>query len=94
MGRRFLIVGIVLLFLGIQLRMVDSYVLTQKATQFIQERAHKSGFRTANPYNYQSTLMAAGPIAKKTIKHPRWTGWALVSVGAVLALHGLTLKDE
>jgi hypothetical protein len=94
MGHRIFIVGVILLFLGIQFRLVDSIVLTQKATNFIHARAEESGFRTADPYSYDSLLLTAGPISKKTITPPRWAGWALISVGAVLTLHGLTLRSE
>ena len=95
MGQRIFAIGIVLLLLGLQLRTVDSYVLTPKATQFIHEKTRESGFRTAaGPYDLDSYLMAAGPVAKKTITPPRWLGWAAISVGAVLALHGITLRQD
>ena len=94
MNHRFLIVGIILLLMGIQFRAVDSFVLTQKATTFIHERARNSGFQTANPYDFDSLLLTAGPVSKKKITPPRWAGWALISVGAVLTLHGLTLSNE
>lgn len=95
MGQRIFAIGVVLLLLGLQLRAVDSYVLSPKATRFIHEKTRDSGFRTANdPYNFDSYLMAAGPVAKKTITPPRWLGWAAISVGAVLALHGMTLRND
>ena len=94
MGQRILILGVILLFVGIQFRMVDSFVLTHKATTFLHENVHKSGFRAADPYNFDTLLLSAGPIAKKTITPPRWAGWALLSVGAVLSLHGMTLRDD
>ena len=94
MGHRILVVGVILLFLGLQLRAVDSFVLTHKATTFLHEKAQKTGFRTANSYNLDSLLLTAGPVAKKTITPPPWAGWALVSIGAVLSLHGLTLRDD
>ena len=95
MGQRIFAVGIVLLLLGLQLRAVDSFVLTPKATRFIHEKTRESGFRTAaDPYNLDTYLMAAGPVAKKTITPPKWLGWAAISVGAVLTLHGLTLRNE
>ena len=95
MGHRIFAIGIVLLLLGLQLRAVDSFVLTSKATRFLHEKAQQSGFRSAaDPYNFDSLLLTAGPIAKKTLHPPRWLGWALISVGAVLTLHGMTLKQE
>jgi hypothetical protein len=94
MRQRIIIIGVICLFVGFQFRLVDSFVLTHKATQFLHERAKESGFRTADPYNFDTMLMSAGPIAKKTITPPPWAGWALISVGAVLSLHGITLRDD
>ncbi len=99
MGQRAIVYGIVILAIGIQFRMVDTFVMTPKASQFIEQKLSQGQLATANdPYGYSSyssydtLLMSGGPALKKQFTPPRWLGWAMVSVGAVMLLHGLTLK--
>ena len=93
MGRRFFMIGAILLLLGAQLRVVDSYVLTQKASQFVEARLHTSGLADGGLYD-PTFRYSVGPYPapKKTFTPPRWIGWAFLSVGAVLILHGITLS--
>lgn len=84
----YFLAGLVLLFLGIQFRMVDSYVLNEHATRFIDE---KFGGK-ANDGDRPRLLAAVGPAPRKTIHPPEWLGWALMSAGAVLILHSLALN--
>lgn len=93
MGQRFLTIGLVLLFLGLQLRTVETFVLTPKASQFVESKM-KSFQQARNPYAYDSVLLAAGPVPKKYYTPPRWLGWALVSIGAVLVLHGIAHRGQ
>ena len=84
-------VGIILLLLGLQLRMVESYVLNEKTSQFIQKRIDKrNGRSNANPFSGLLTIPT--PTPQRTIRPPRWLGWSLISVGAVLALHSLAMR--
>ncbi len=85
---QYFFLGLVVLLIGVQLRMVSSYTLTHEATKFLAERTHDSGA--------DSTLFAltsdlgAGP--QKVIHPPEWLGWCLMSVGSVLILHSLAMK--
>jgi hypothetical protein len=82
----FFMFGIIILLLGLQLRMVDSYVLNEKTTKFLAKNV-------AGKSSTETTLVdMAGPIARKVVRPPEWTGWCLISVGAVLILHSLALK--
>jgi protein-S-isoprenylcysteine O-methyltransferase Ste14 len=76
--------GIFLLLLGMQLRAVESYVLNEHVTAYIAKQAGQASGRT-------QYLPAVGPQPRKTIRHPEWLGFALISVGAVLVLHALAL---
>jgi hypothetical protein len=91
MGNRFLIFGALILLMGVQLRWVETFVLTHKASQFVEDNMKHSGLRTASAYDFD-TLLSAGPAPKKSITPPRWLGWAFLSVGAVLLFHGISLK--
>lgn len=94
---RFFMLGVVLLLFGIQFRMVESLVLNEKASQFIEKRI------AARPKIVEpaSTLpVAVDPVddwwvsdlvpkpAKQpiTVTPPKWLGWSLISVGAVMIL--------
>ncbi len=82
--------GLVLLLLGLQFRMIDSFNLTPELTQFLAER-------TNHPLAAVNASTAAitpdqKPIAKKKVNPPEWIGWMLLSVGATFILHSLAMK--
>lgn len=81
--------GLVLLYLGIQFRMIDSFVLTPEVTQFLAEQ-------TDHPKAAMNAKIALfmpddKPAARKTVEPNDWIGWALVAVGATMVLHSLSL---
>jgi hypothetical protein len=84
---QYFFLGIVIILLGAQLRVVNSYVLTQEATRFLAERTQGSG---EGAMFSLSTDLGAGP--QKVIQPPEWLGWCFVSVGAVLVLHSLAMR--
>jgi hypothetical protein len=84
---QYFFLGVVILLMGLQFRVVNSYVLTPEATKFIAERT-KSGAEGA--LFSLSTDLGAGP--QKVIQPPDWLSWCLMSVGAVLILHSLAMK--
>lgn len=85
---QYFFMGLVVLLLGLQLRMVESYTLTPDATRFLAERSKTSTANTAL-FNLTSD-MGAGP--QKMIQPPEWAGWCLLSIGSVLILHSLAMK--
>jgi hypothetical protein len=95
MPRRYFMVGVILLLLGLQLRVVNSFVLTAKASEFIETKIKSAGLKEDNGFgstnSYDSLLYSSGPFPQKTVAPPRWIGFALLSVGGVLVIHGLTL---
>jgi hypothetical protein len=87
---QFFFAGLACLLIGIQFRMVDSFELTPQLTQFLAER-------TGHPL--ASVNAAAGalaqsdkPMARKCVQPPDWTGFPLISIGAVLILHSFGMK--
>ena len=84
---QYFMVGIILVLLGLQLRMVDSYVLSENATRYLAEY-------TAGANSSTTTMLAFTPpqLTNKVVELPEWSGWCLISVGAVLILHSLVLK--
>jgi hypothetical protein len=84
---QYFFLGIVLMLMGLQFRMVSSYTLTAEATRFLAERSQDSS---------DSAMLAittdAGMGPKKVIQPPEWLGWCLMSVGGVLILHSLAMR--
>lgn len=79
-----LIVGLLLFLTGVQLRMVDSFTLSEPSSHFV------SAQMGAGPAMQQS-VWGNGP-GRKIVQPPRWLGLALMSVGSVLALKGIALR--
>ena len=90
---QFFMAGLIVFLLGIQLRMVEAFVLNERATQFLAQRIQQfKGNQVASTSDLPTLFAAQAPIAKKRMEPPKWIGWAMVSVGSVLILHSLALK--
>lgn len=79
--------GVVLLLLGIQLRLVDSFVLNEHSTRLFTPQAAGSGLAAVRPL-----MQTLSPTPHKVIRPPESLGWALMSIGSVLVLHALAMK--
>jgi hypothetical protein len=90
---QFFMAGLVVFLLGIQLRLVDTFVLNERATQFLAQRMQQiKGNQVASAGDLQTAVAANTYGAKHRLAPPNWLGWALVSVGSVLILHSLSMK--
>lgn len=86
----FLMIGVVLLLAGVQLRYVDTFVLNEKTSQVIAKQMGESDGAVAQAsFTFLPEPVTAG---KRSVKPPPWLGWSLLSIGAVLSLHSLALK--
>ena len=94
MARSFAI-GVVILFLGLQLRAVDTFVLNEQATRFVNQRIEKKVAEdpVADPYAASFNDPFASPPAaavaapaKRPITPPRWLGYSFLSIGTILVL--------
>jgi hypothetical protein len=88
---RMLLIGVVVFFVGVQLRLVDTFVLNEQATLFLEKHAsprwvQSTGTTAVDPYQNNPTPYADGYVARKSVSPPRWLGWSFLSVGAVLIL--------
>jgi hypothetical protein len=84
--------------LGAQLRLVDSYVLNEKASRFVEEKFGSKRESAGSLYpslaasGYDPYLLASLPgmaaiqAPRKTVTPPRWLAWSLMSAGAVMVL--------
>lgn len=87
----YFVLGLVLLALGVQFRLVNTYVLTTEFTNYLAEQ-------TDHPLASVNAATAAissdnKPMTnfKHQFKPPEWLGWSLLSIGAVLVLHALSM---
>ncbi len=83
------LLGLVLLLVGIQFRMVDSFVLTPEMTKFV---ADQTGHPIAAAGQSFGNMMGVEAVAPKTVRPPEWIGWSFLSFGAVLILHALSMR--
>jgi hypothetical protein len=87
---QFFFAGLLCLLLGMEFRMVDSFELTPKFTQFLAERtAHPIAGVSATT---QAVTQSDQPMIKKTVQPADWIGWSLISLGSVLVLHSFGMK--
>lgn len=87
---QYFMIGLVVLFLGMQFRYVESFTLNAKTTKALAEQFQQPQLASANPF--PSLLSMAPPIVRRTVTPPKWLGWSLVSTGAVLVLHSLAMR--
>ena len=81
-------IGLVVVALGVQFRMVQSFVLNEETTKILAERLKKDD--TAAPV-FIPALDAPPPESRRTIEPPRWLGFMLIASGAVIVLHSLAM---
>ncbi len=80
---KLLLAGLLAFLLGVQFRVVDSFTLNERSTHFV---ATRMGGR-------ESPMAWQAPPLRKVVSPPRWLGLALMSVGAVLTIKSLSLKQ-
>ena len=85
---QYFFLGVLVLLIGLQFRVVASYTLTPEVTRYLAERTHRSPAQ-ATLVSFTSDL---GALPNKVIVPPEWLGWCLMSVGSVLILHSLAMK--
>lgn len=88
---RCLILGIVLLLLGIQYRVVAAVTLTPDATRVLAKYTapkQSDQIETARLFAPQQT----DAVAKKEIRPPRWAGLSMIAVGSVLILNSFVMR--
>jgi hypothetical protein len=83
-----LLAGLLLFLVGVQFRMVESFTLSEKSTRLLVAQLGDKGFP-----QQQSLFGGSAPARPRTIQPPAWLGLALMSVGSVITLKSLSMKD-
>ncbi|MCA9132457.1 MAG: hypothetical protein KDA45_04860 [Planctomycetales bacterium] len=86
---RYFMIGILLFLLGIQFRMVESFVLNETSTRALAKMVKDSPLASQD-FGTQLYL-EVHPSPKKKVQPPHWLGWALLSSGGVICLHAMVL---
>ncbi len=86
---RYFLAGILLILVGIQFRMVDSFVLNESASRALA-RVSKST-PVADNSGMSSMLMSVYPNPTKRVEPPRWLGLAMIAVGSIVACHAIAI---
>ena len=80
-----LMAGLIVLLLGTQFRLVQTYVFADTASPYIEPLLTLQNEST-------SQLQQALPLARQYVLHiPDWMGWLLLSIGGALVLHSLSI---
>ncbi len=89
---QFMLIGLLLLLFGLQLRFVDTFVLNAESTRFLVKQKQK--VEKPSVWSFPASVSANTPIPiqRKKISPPKWLGWTLISVGTILVLHSLVLR--
>ncbi|MFK8114222.1 MAG: hypothetical protein AB8B91_18625 [Rubripirellula sp.] len=86
---RYFLAGVLLILLGIQFRMVHSFVLNEQATRVLA-RVSKST-PVADNSAMTSLWLNLSPKPTKRIELPRWIGLAMIAMGVVISCHALVI---
>ena len=85
---RYFMFGVILFLLGLQFRLVDSFVLNENSTRALQRFAQRSKIVDSNLAT--NVYMQVGS-PKKNLRPPNWLGFVLLTVGGVMSLHAMVL---
>ena len=87
---RLLVAGILCVLIGLQFRLVESFVLNERVSGVINAKLADASTETLNVSRSSDDWWdQPDPVpmpAKRVITPPRWLGWSLISVGAVMTL--------
>lgn len=86
---RYFLIGVLLILLGIQFRMIDSFVLNEPTTRVLAKMSQQSP--VASNDTFSGLLMQVHPKPTKRVHPPRWLGLAMIAVGTVVSLHAVAI---
>lgn len=89
---RIFLIGLLLILIGIQFRMVESFVLNEPTTRALARVTNTQPVASSDMVS--SLLMQVAPAPRKRVEPPRWIGFALIAGGAVVSLHALSMPRQ
>ena len=85
---RYFMFGVILFLLGLQFRLVDSFVLNENSTRALHRFAQRSKIADNN---LATNVYMQVSTPKKNLRPPNWLGFVLLTVGGVMSLHAMVL---
>ena len=87
----FLLIGLLALAIGTEFRLVDNFTLNEPAAKFLAQKLER-----VRPGSAQELIVSATgtPEPYRVISPPKWIGWSLISIGAVLTFQSLAMRKE
>lgn len=89
---RFFLIGVLLVLLGVQFRMIDSFVLNENTTRTLAKVSQKAAGGPGNTLD--NMMLQVYPNPTKRVHPPRWLGLAMIAVGSVVSLHALAMPRQ
>ena len=89
---RLFLIGVLLILLGIQFRMVESFVLNEPTTRALARMSRNNPVATTE--NSSNFLVRFHPHPTKKVVPPRWIGLAMIAVGTVLSLQSFAMPKH
>ena len=88
---RYFLAGILLVLLGAQFRMIDSFLLNESATRVLAKVSRQP--IASNQTRFGSFFWNNAPsnLVMKQIHPPRWLGLAMMAVGVVFSFHAIAI---
>ena len=88
----FFFLGVFLILWGVEFRLVETFVLSEKASQVVMQRWGLGGQSAAAARaDWPLRLDSRAGNQRFRWTPPEWLGWALLSIGSVLVLHSLAM---
>ena len=89
---QYFMAGLVILLLGVQFRLVDSFVLNEETAALVEKQLKITQVAATDSRAAAAVVQSTPGPNLRVIRPPKWVGWALISVGGVLILHSLAMK--
>lgn len=86
----YFMIGLVVLALGLQLRYVESFVLTEQATQVANKVLKPAA--SAETASLTSLFIPSSVAPRQVVRPPAWLGAVFISAGVVLVLWSLAMQ--
>lgn len=88
--KNYFLAGGLALLLGIQLQLIDSFVLSEGATRALASYSRSD--QVASRASVTSLLMTVHPEPRKQITPPDWMGLVMMTVGVVMCGHAVAIR--
>jgi hypothetical protein len=85
----YLLIGLILVLLGFQFRMVDTVVLNERISRVVRRQPQNAAAQT---FSLAGNFLTPESLQRKVVQPPKFIGWVLLSVGTVLVLQSFAMR--